>query len=58
MKIFNMTQANYLIEKGCLVIGCALGNNCKVYIEFKEDYIFIKYLEIWNKRKRLKFIKK
>ena len=52
MKIFNMTQANYLIEQGCLVIGCALGNNCKVYIEFKEDFIFTKYLEIWNERKR------
>lgn len=54
MKIFNITQANYLINNNCLVTGCALGNKCKVYIEFYEDEIFKEHMKIWENNTRNK----
>lgn len=52
MKILNFIQANYFIENGCLVIGCAIGDECKAYIEFKEDDVLDKYMDIWRNRTR------
>lgn len=54
MKIFNITQANYLINNNCSVIGCALGNKCKVYIEFYEDESFKEHMKIWGNNTRNK----
>lgn len=52
MKIFNIIQANYFIENGCLVIGCSIGDKCKVCIVFKEDKLLEKYKKIWDEKTR------
>ena len=47
MKIFNIPQANTLINNKCVVIGCGLGNRFKVYIDFLEDQHFWEILNKW-----------
>ena len=54
MKIINIEQANYFIENGCLVTGCAFGNKSKVYLEFREDEILEKHMKIWQNNTRNK----
>lgn len=49
MKIFNLYQANFLIKNGCIVAGCGLQG--KVFIEFVQDEMFNKYMDIWKTRK-------
>lgn len=48
MKIFNIKQANYFVSCGCNVIGCALGNRNKVFIDFEEDKLFTICMEKWQ----------
>lgn len=49
MKIFNLYQADFLIQNGCTVVGCGLQG--KAFIKFVENEIFNKYMTIWKTRK-------
>lgn len=48
MKIFNIKQANYLVSCGCKVVGCSLGDRCKVFLDFKEDDLFKMSMKKWQ----------
>ncbi|HCL4448321.1 TPA: hypothetical protein N2D16_004001 [Clostridium botulinum] len=48
-RIYNIYQADFLINKGCIVLGAGLQG--RVYIEFLVNKDFDKYMEIWRTRK-------
>ncbi|MEG2289637.1 MAG: hypothetical protein RSC24_06680 [Clostridium sp.] len=52
MKIFNIEQANYFVNQNCKVIGCALGNRCKIYIDFEENKDFLEAMKKWQNNDR------
>lgn len=48
-KIFNIYQANYLLQNGCIAVGTGReGRN--IFIKFIMDNYFNKYMESWRTR--------
>ena len=51
MKIFNIRQANFLIQEGCKVLYCGYGNkDNKVYLLFEANEQFKVAMKKWQKR--------
>lgn len=48
-RIFNIYQADFLLENGSIAIGCGMDNH-KIYIKFLCDEIYDKYMTIWKTR--------
>ncbi|EPY6472015.1 hypothetical protein ACWO4B_002686 [Clostridium sporogenes] len=48
-RIYNIYQADFLINKGCIVLGTGLQG--RVYIEFLVNKIFDESMETWKNRK-------
>lgn len=48
MKIFNLTQANLFIEKGCKVVCVGFGKNHKTYVAFEVNDLFNELLKRWH----------
>ena len=53
LKIFNFTQANFLIQKKCKIENCGYGKiDHKPYIRFICDETFSKAMDDWKNRTR------
>ena len=51
MKIFNIRQANFLLQEGCKVLYCGYGNkDNKVYLLFEANEQFKIAMKKWQKR--------
>lgn len=53
MKIFNLNQANYLFQQGCVIekIGYFYENG-NPYVKFVSDELLSKKMEEWKNRKK------
>lgn len=48
--IFNISQANLFVKKGCKAVGFGLGRKNKVYVEFEVDTLFLEIMKKWKNK--------
>lgn len=54
MKMLNIYQADLFIKEGCQVIGCGIGKDSFIYLEFNEnDERFKTVMKKWQNKEFL-----
>ena len=52
MKIFSMSQADFLYKQGCHVVGFGYGREGKAYVLFDSNDLFKVKMKEWQEIKR------
>ena len=48
--IFNISQADLFVKKGCKVVGFGLVRRNNVFVEFEVDTLFLEIMKKWKNK--------